>query len=218
MARPRSYAWLGPAVFTGALVPLLSLSIRAAQGRLGANPISEALNQLGLLALIFLVATLALTPIRRLTGWSWPIRIRRMVGLFAFFYASLHFTLYLAIDQGLDLAVVWEDITKRPFIFVGFTALALMIPLAVTSTNASVRRLGAKRWGRLHRLVYVVAVLAAVHFLWRVKADYSEPATYAAILGALLLFRLWDGTRKRASGWRAARRPDASPSEAGASG
>jgi sulfoxide reductase heme-binding subunit YedZ len=196
--RPKGgYPWLGPAVFTGSLMPLVSLMIRAAQGRLGANPIAEALNQLGLLALIFLVTTLSLTPLRRLTGWPWPIRIRRMVGLFAFFYATLHFTLYLAVDQGFNLAVVWEDITKRPFIFVGFMALLLMTPLAVTSTNGWVRRLGAPRWQRLHRLVYAVAILAAVHFLWRVKADYSEPARYAAILGALLLFRVWDHwTRK----------------------
>jgi sulfoxide reductase heme-binding subunit YedZ len=178
-------------------MPLAALMVRAAQGRLGANPISEALNQLGLLALIFLVATLALTPIRRLTGWPWPIRIRRMLGLFSFFYATLHFTLYLAIDQGFDLAVVWEDITKRPFIFVGFAALVLMTPLAITSTNGWVRRLGAGRWQRLHRLVYGVAVLAAVHFLWRVKADYSEPAAYASVLGALLLFRVWDATRTK---------------------
>jgi sulfoxide reductase heme-binding subunit YedZ len=178
-------------------MPLAALLIRAAQGRLGANPISEALNQLGLLALIFLCATLALTPIRRLTGWPWPIRVRRMVGLFAFFYAVLHFTLYLAIDQGFDFAVVWEDITKRPFIFVGFAALLLMTPLAVTSTNGSVRRLGTARWQRLHRLVYPVAILAAVHFLWRVKADYSEPAAYAGVLATLLAFRIWDAARRR---------------------
>lgn len=194
---PPRYAWLGPAVFTGAVMPLVSLILRAAQGRLGPNPISEALNQLGLLALIFLLATLALTPLRRLTGWPWPIRIRRMTGLFAFFYAALHFTCYLAIDQGFDLRVVWEDITRRPFILVGFTALVLLTPLAITSTNGWVRRLGARRWQRLHRLVYPAAVLAVVHFLWRVKADYTEPATYAAILAALLAFRMGDAARRR---------------------
>lgn len=195
----REIVWLKPAIFAGSLVPLVSLLIRASRGQLGVNPINEALNQLGLLALIFLLATLSLTPLRKLTGWSWPIRIRRMAGLFAFFYAALHFTLYVAIDQGFDWPIILEDITKRPFLVVGFAALMLLLPLAVTSTNGWVRRLGAARWRRLHRLVYVAAILAVVHFLWRVKADYTEPATYGAVLAALFLFRVWDAWQTRVS-------------------
>jgi methionine sulfoxide reductase heme-binding subunit len=189
--------WLKPAVFTGALVPLAALGLRALQGRLSADPIAYALNQLGLLTLIFLLATLSLTPLRKLTGWSWPIRIRRMLGLFAFFYACLHFTTYLALDQNFRWAAIFADITKRKFIYVGFTAFVLLWPLALTSTNASVWRLGAARWQRLHRLVYLIATLGVIHFVWRVKKDLSEPLAYGAALAALLLFRVWDAWRTK---------------------
>ena len=182
--------WLRPAVFTGALVPLAALVIRAARGTLSADPIAEILNQFGLLALIFLIATLALTPLRKLTGWPWPIRIRRTVGLFAFFYACLHFTTYVAVDQSFHLHSILDDIVKRKFIYVGFTAFLLLIPLAVTSTNGMVRRLGAVRWQRLHRLVYVAATLGVIHFIWRVKKDITQPATYGVVLAALLGFRV----------------------------
>ena len=182
--------WLRPAVFTGALVPLAALVIRAARGTLSADPIAEILNLFGLLALIFLIATLALTPLRKLTGWPWPIRIRRTVGLFAFFYACLHFTTYVAVDQSFHLHSILDDIVKRKFIYVGFTAFLLLIPLAVTSTNGMVRRLGAVRWQRLHRLVYVAATLGVIHFIWRVKKDITQPATYGVVLAALLGFRV----------------------------
>ena len=182
--------WLKPAVFTDALVPLAALVIRAARGTLSADPIAEILNQFGLLALIFLIATLALTPLRKLTGWPWPIRIRRTVGLFAFFYACLHFTTYVAVDQSFHLHSILDDIVKRKFIYVGFTAFLLLIPLAVTSTNGMVRRLGAVRWQRLHRLVYVAATLGVIHFIWRVKKDITQPATYGVVLAALLGFRV----------------------------
>jgi sulfoxide reductase heme-binding subunit YedZ len=189
--------WLKPAVFVGSLVPLLDLLLRAAQGTLSANPVAAALNRLGLLTLIFLLATLALTPLRLLFGWTWPIRIRRMLGLFAFFYASLHFVTYLAIDQQFDFRTIVEDILKRQFIFVGFAAFLLLIPLALTSTNASVRRLGIQRWQRLHRLVYVAATLGVIHFVWRVKRDLTEPVIYGAILTFLLLFRAVNAWRTR---------------------
>jgi methionine sulfoxide reductase heme-binding subunit len=191
MTRGVPYPWLKPAVFTGALVPLASLALRAARGTLSADPIAYLLNQFGLLTLIFLIATLALTPLRKLFGWTWPIRIRRTVGLFAFFYACLHFTTYVAVDQSFNLQAIVADIVKRKFIFVGFTAFLLLIPLAVTSTNGMVRRLGAARWQRLHRLVYPAAILGAIHFLWRVKKDITQPAAYGAVLAILLGFRVF---------------------------
>lgn len=189
--------WLKPAVFTGALVPLAALLVRAGEGRLSANPVAAALNQLGLLTLTFLIATLTATPLRLLFGWSWPIRIRRMLGLFAFFYASLHFVTYVAIDQQLDVRAIAEDILKRKFIFVGFSALVLLIPLALTSTNASVRRMGIQRWQRLHRLAYVAASLGVIHFVWRVKRDLTQPAIYGAVLAVLLLIRAVNAWRTR---------------------
>jgi methionine sulfoxide reductase heme-binding subunit len=189
--------WLKPAVFLGSLMPLAALGIRAWRGTLSADPIAYVLNQLGLLTLIFLIATLTLTPLRKLFGWTWPIRIRRMLGLFTFFYATLHITTYAAVDQRFDWGTILEDITKRQFIFVGFAAWLLLIPLAITSTNGMVRRLGPARWQRLHRLVYVAATLGVVHFIWRVKRDLTEPAIYGAVLAALLLFRVVDAVRTR---------------------
>jgi sulfoxide reductase heme-binding subunit YedZ len=183
-------AWLKPAILTGALVPLASTLFQAATGSLGANPIAEALNRFGLLTLIFLILTLAMTPIRLLAGWTWPIRVRRMLGLIAFFYAALHLTTYVAVDQGFDFRAVLTDVRKRRFIFVGFSAFMLLVPLAVTSTNAMVRRLGFRNWQRLHRLAYVATILGVIHFVWRVKKDVREPAIYGAVLSLLLGFRL----------------------------
>jgi sulfoxide reductase heme-binding subunit YedZ len=187
--------WLKPAVLTGSLVPLVAIVARGATGTLGPNPIAEALNELGLLALIFLVASLACTPAKALLGWTWPVRLRRMLGLFAFAYALLHFLTYAALDQTFNLAAIWGDVSKRPFIFVGFLALLLLLPLAVTSTDESVKRLGFVRWKRLHRLAYVAGALGVIHFVWRVKADFTEPAVYGVILGLLLLVRLADFIR-----------------------
>ena len=177
-------------MFVGSLAPAIRLLVLGARGELGANPIATALNQLGLVALIFLIASLAATPLKTTLGWTWPIRIRRMLGLYAFFYASLHFLTYLGLDQVLDLRAVFADITKRNFIAVGFTAFVLLVPLAVTSTDAMVRRLGFVRWKRLHRLVYVAAALGVVHFIWRVKKDLSQPLTYGAVLALLLAIRV----------------------------
>jgi sulfoxide reductase heme-binding subunit YedZ len=189
--------WLVPAVLTGAAAPFVVLSIRAATGRLGANPIATALNQLGLLALTFLVCCLACTPAKIVFGVTWPIRIRKTLGLLAFYTACLHFFMYVVVDQGLRLRTVVADVTKRPFIAVGFIALALLVPLASTSTKDAVARLGFKRWKRLHRTVYAVAVLAVVHFVMRVKADTREPLLWGAAVAALLAVRLFDGARGR---------------------
>jgi sulfoxide reductase heme-binding subunit YedZ len=183
-------AWLKPAILTGALIPLATTLYQAGTGLLGANPIAEALNRFGLLALIFLILTLTMTPIRLIWGWTWPIRVRRTLGLIAFFYAALHLTTYVAVDQGFDFRAVLTDVRKRRFIFVGLTAFLLLVPLAVTSTNAMVRRLGFRNWQRLHRLAYVATILGVIHFVWRVKKDVTEPAIYGAVLSLLLGFRL----------------------------
>ena len=182
--------WLNPGILVGASAPLLSILLRARSGALGANPIAEALNELGLMALVLLIASLACTPLRTLVGWTWPIRVRRLLGLLAFAYATLHVAVYAGLDQGLDLRAVLADVFKRRFIFVGFAAFVMMAPLAWTSTKRAVRRMGYVRWKRLHLLVYPAALCAVVHFVWRVKKDLSEPLAYAAILAALLLVRV----------------------------
>jgi sulfoxide reductase heme-binding subunit YedZ len=206
MAR-RPYASLNPGIVAGAAVPVAWIAWRAATGRLGANPIAEALNALGLLALVMLVASLACTPLRKVTGWTWPARARRTLGVLAFALAALHVSVYAGLDQGLRLSAILADVVKRKFIFVGFAAFVLLVPLALTSTNASVRRLGYRRWSRLHTLVYPAAILGVVHFVWRVKKDLSEPLVYAGILSVLLLFRLAAAAR---ASWRSSSGPTAS--------
>jgi sulfoxide reductase heme-binding subunit YedZ len=210
--RHRPYPWLGPGVLAGGLVPLATIIGRGIRGELGANPIDQALNQLGLVALAFLVAALACTPAKLLLGWTWPLRLRRMLGVLAFFYAALHFATYVGLDQFFDWPAIWKDVSKRPFIFVGFAAFVLLVLLALTSTNAAVRRLGFARWQRLHRLAYVAPVLGALHFYWRVKKDVSEPVAYAAVLGVLLAIRLLAflrtrGARQEPAAVSLARRP-----------
>ena len=191
--RPRrrpSLRWLEPAVLAGAAVPLVDMAVRVALGKLGANPIAEALNRLGLLGLIFLVASLACTPLKLLWGITWPMRLRRTLGLLAFAFVSLHFALYVLVDRRGAQESLLEDLAKRPFISVGMLAFVLLIPLALTSTAASVKRLGAARWRKLHRLSYLAAGLGVLHFVWRVKRDLSEPLAYAAVLVVLLLVRV----------------------------
>ncbi|HEX2171651.1 MAG TPA: protein-methionine-sulfoxide reductase heme-binding subunit MsrQ [Dehalococcoidia bacterium] len=197
--RVAPHPWLKPGIFVGALAPLASLALRAVQGDLSANPIAQAENELGLTALIFLLASLACSPARRWLGWTWPMRVRRELGLFAFFYASLHFLTYVFLDLAFDWGTLVEDIAERPFITVGFLALVLLVPLALTSTAGWIRRLGYRRWQRLHRLIYLAGALAVVHFIWRVKIDVSQPLTYAFILAALLALRLvwWLSQRAR---------------------
>ena len=207
MERARPLPWLAPGVFVGALVPLAAILLRAWHGELGANPIAQVLNQLGLIALVFLVAALGCTPLKTVLGWTWPIRLRRMLGLFGFFYALLHVSTYAALDQGLDWWAIWDDVTKRKFIFVGFAAFALLVPLAATSTSGALKRLGYRRWKRLHRLAYVAPVLGVIHFTLRVKKDVREPVAYALVLGVLLLIRLSCQLRpgtslRRALRWR----------------
>lgn len=184
------FPWLKPGVFVGALAPLAVLAARAATGGLGADPIAQALNQLGLVALTLLVASLACTPLKMVFGWTWAIRIRKELGLFAFFYAVLHVSTYAGLDQSFQLGPILADVVKRKFIFVGLAAFLLLVPLAATSTQPALRRLGFVRWKRIHRLVYPAACLAAVHFVWRVKKDLREPLLYAGVLACLLLIRV----------------------------
>jgi len=194
MAKP--VPWLSPAVWVGGCAPAVMLLAQAATGRLGANPISTALNQLGLLSLTMLMLTLACTPLQVLFKWTWPPRIRRELGLITFGYVTLHFLTWLVLDQGLSLGAVVKDLAKKPFITIGFLAWLLLIPLALTSTNASVRRLGFERWKRLHRLSYVIGALGVIHFVWRVKKDVTEPVLYGTVLAALMLVRLLPRLRK----------------------
>ena len=207
---------LKPAVFVVALAPAGWLVWAGLTGNLSADPLSDITHETGIWALRFLCITLALTPLRRLSGWNAAIRFRRMTGLFAFFYGALHFLIYVIADRfaslvefpqgivSLDtahrlLSSIWEDIYKRPYITIGFTALMLMAPLAVTSTAGWIRRLGGKRWQALHRLVYASAVLGVVHYWWLVKADIRHPETYAAVVAVLLGFRVWWARRGRRS-------------------
>ncbi len=188
----RSVRLLKIPVFSACLLPLGKLSLEAfglAGLSLGANPIEELIHRCGLWGLNFLYITLTVTPLRRISGWNWLIRFRRMFGLFAFFYLCLHFTTYAGLDQRFDFMAIGEDILKRPYITLGITGLTLLIPLAITSTAGMMRRLG-RRWLPLHRLVYLVAILGTGHFYWQVKKDVFDPVIYAGILALLLGFRL----------------------------
>ena len=189
--------WLKPAVLVGGLAPLGLMLVQGLQGTLGPNVIEAVLNQTGLLCLVFLVLSLACTPLKLVLAWTWPVRVRKLLGLLAFAYGVLHFLTYAVADQGLALGAIFQDITERGFIAVGFVALVLMVPLAVTSTNASVRRMGFPAWQRLHRLAYVAAALGVVHFVWRVKKDATEPLIYGAVLAVLLGIRAVEAIRKR---------------------
>lgn len=186
-------AWLG------CLEPAFLLVYRYLTHDLTANPIEFITLTTGTATLVLLLISLAVTPIRKFTGLNWLIRFRRLFGLFAFFYAVLHFATYLVLDKFFDWQAILGDITKRQFITVGFLAFLLLIPLALTSTSWSIRKLGGKRWNRLHKMVYASAVLAIIHFWWKVKADHLEPATYGTILAVLLLARvvLWLRSRTK---------------------
>ena len=185
-----------------ALTPaaILAWQIRAefltGSGGLGADPVAEIEHRLGLWALRFLMMTLAITPLRQITGQPVLLRFRRLLGLYAFAYATLHFSAYLVLDLRGYWTQIFEEIAKRPYITVGFAAWLLLVPLALTSTQAAIRRLG-RNWGRLHKLVYVVAVLAVLHFWWLVKSDIREPLLYAGILAVLLGWRLWKSLSRR---------------------
>ncbi len=193
----RGRSWLSFVVWAGGLVPLGLLVWRAADDDLGADPVAAALNQLGLLALILLMTSLACTPLRIVTRQAWPIQIRRALGLLGFGYATLHVATYLVVDQGLAVRSIFLDLTKRPFIMFGALAWLLLLPLAMTSSKAALQQLGAVRWRRLHRLAYVCASLGVVHFFLRVKKDVTEPLIYAAVLAVLLGTRAMDALRRR---------------------
>jgi sulfoxide reductase heme-binding subunit YedZ len=195
----KKLGWLQPAILVGSLVPFAVLAVRVLGHSLGANPVATVLNRLGLLALIFLLASLACTPLKLVFRWTWPMRVRKTLGLFGFFTALSHFVVYFVVDHGLALRAVLADVAKRPFIAVGFAALLLLVPVALTSTTRSPKRLGYARWKRIHQLVYVIGVLGVVHFYLRVKADTREPLVYAALLGALFAVRLVDVARRRSA-------------------
>lgn len=187
-------------LFLVCLIPLARLAWLGYSDGLGANPIEFITRSTGTWTLVLLLATLSITPLRRLTGYNALIRLRRMLGLFAFFYACLHFTTYIWLDQFFDWASILKDIKKRPFITVGFACFVLLLPLAATSTNAMMRRLG-RRWQQLHRLVYLIGIGGVVHYWWLVKKDITQPALYALVLALLLGYRLtiWAQARKRAA-------------------
>ncbi len=193
----RSRVALKVAVWAACLTPLALLAYRAATGNLSANPISFVTNWLGDWTLRILLTSLAMTPLRLLFGWSWPITLRRLLGLFAFFYATLHFNVWLVLDHFFSWREMGADILKRPYITVGMTALTLMIPLAATSTAAAVRKLGGKNWQRLHRMIYVIGVCGVLHYLWLAKKAIPDPYYYIAVLALLLGIRVWDWSRRR---------------------
>lgn len=199
--------YLKPLVFAACLVPVALLVLGAFRQELGANPIEKITHATGDWTLRFLLITLAITPLRRITGINELISFRRMTGLFAFFYGTLHFLTYIWLDKFFDWHEIVKDVYKRPFITAGFTAFVLMIPLAITSTKGWIRRLG-KKWTVLHRLIYGSAIAGVIHYIWLVKKDVRKPEIYAAILGGLLLWRVgnWFVKRQRAE---AAKLPEA---------
>jgi len=178
-------------LFVNALVPLAFLSWDAYFGQLGANPVEFFLRTTGILALAFLLITLSISPIRKIFGWSALIRLRRMLGLYAFFYGVIHLITYSIFDKSLDLVAIVEDVWQRPFIAFGMIALTLMIPLAVTSTNGMIKRLGGKRWQILHRLIYPIAILGVIHFYLIQKSDFTYPIIFGLILLVLLAYRIY---------------------------
>ena len=181
--------WLKPAAFIAAGLPFAVLIWDVVTENLSPNPIEDITHYTGAWSLRLLLLTLAMTPLRTVSGWTWPLKLRRMFGLFAFFYVCLHFSIYVFLDLQWDFSLLGEDIAKRPYITVGFSSFVLLIPLALTSWNGAMRRLG-RRWKQLHRLVYLIAILSVLHFAWLVKADVVEPLLYAALLLILLASRV----------------------------
>jgi methionine sulfoxide reductase heme-binding subunit len=184
-------------ILVNGLVPLALLLADWYYGRLGANPIEFFLRTTGILTLVFLFITLAISPLRQLFGWNQLIKFRRMLGLYAFFYGVVHLVTYGIFDKSLVLPAIAEDIWQRPFIAVGMLALLLMVPLAVTSTNGMIRRLGGKNWARLHRLTYAVAALGLIHFFWIQKSDYTYPILFGFVLAFLFGYRIYQRIQKK---------------------
>lgn len=189
--------WTKVAVFAACLVPFAILLWRAFQGDLGADPVAFVEHATGDWILRFLVITLAITPLRKLLRLPQLIRFRRMLGLFAFFYACLHFSTWAILDRGLSWTDMLQDVAKRPYITVGFTGFVLLIPLAITSTSGWIRRLGGKRWQLLHRAIYFSAVAGVIHYYWLVKSDVRKPLEYAFIVAVLIAWRIWSWTSDR---------------------
>jgi sulfoxide reductase heme-binding subunit YedZ len=191
----RSSSWRQRAVKSAivalALAPLAYLAYGAYADALGANPVEAIEFGTGKWTLRLLMATLFITPVRQTTGWNWLVKYRRLLGLLTFLYATIHLSVYFSLDVGFSVGDVVHDVRKHPYITMGMLAWLTLVPLAITSTRGWVRRLGGKRWARLHRLVYVTAIAGTIHFLWAVKKDRSEPLAYATIFGALLAYRLW---------------------------
>lgn len=178
------------AVWAVCLFPLAGLIWQGTHGGLTANPLEFVTNATGTWGLNFLLLSLTVTPLRKLTGQAWLIKFRRLIGLFAFFYIFLHFLTYIVFDREFDFAGVPLDVVKRPFITAGFVAFVILLALAATSTTWSIRKLGGKNWNRLHKMVYVAAIAGALHYIWKVKSDYTRPGIYAAILAVLLGYRV----------------------------
>ncbi len=196
-AEPLVRRVLRPTLWAVVLFPLPWMVARLFLDQLGADPIDKLERESGAWALRFLIASLAVTPLMRLTGWGWLVAQRRFLGLAAFFWTAAHLSVYTVLDWFFDWAEIYKDITKHLYITLGMGAFTLMIPLALTSTKASIRRLGGARWNRLHALVYVSVILACFHFAWAVKKDLTEPMLYGAIAAGLLLFRVfWRGARR----------------------
>jgi sulfoxide reductase heme-binding subunit YedZ len=186
-----------PVVFAACLGPLAWLVYNALYGDLGANPVETITNTTGIWTLRFLAITIVITPFRWLTKWNPIITFRRMIGLYAFFYGSIHFLIYFILDRSLMFDGLWEDIVKRPYITMGFTGFVLMIPLALTSTKGWIRRLGGQRWNTLHKAVYITAIAAVIHYWWKVKLDVTNPMIYGIIVAVLLGWRLVKAVSKR---------------------
>jgi sulfoxide reductase heme-binding subunit YedZ len=193
--------WLKPVIFLACLGPLGRLAWKAFHDGLGANPVEVITHSTGDWTLIFLLVTLSITPLRRLTRQYWLIGFRRMFGLYAFFYGTLHLTTYVWLDKSFDIHEMLADVAKRKFITAGLTGLVLMIPLALTSTKWAIRKMGGKRWQTLHRLIYFSAAAGVIHYIWLVKADLTKPLEYAAVLSVLMAYRLvaWWTARPKAS-------------------
>lgn len=194
---PTHPALIKPPLFLACLAPLAYYAWGLQTEALGPKPVEALTRGLGTWALDFLLITLSVTPLRKYSGWTWLGRLRRMVGLFVFFYATLHLSSYLWLDQFFDWMAIVKDIWKRPFITAGMLGFALLLPLAATSNGFAIRRLGGRRWQALHRNVYLIGMLAVLHYAWMVKADISRPLLYAALLGILLGLRIWWRVRER---------------------
>ena len=190
MASIKPITWIRALVFALSLIPAARLVVGLFTGGLGANPVESITHTTGTFALVFLMLTLAVTPLRRITGYASLIRLRRMLGLFAFFYTCVHLSTFVVLDHFFDPAAIMQDVVKRPYITAGSVGFWLMVPLAATSTAGWIRRLGGRRWQQLHRLVYFSAIAGVVHFLWLVKADLREPLIYASVLAVLLGYRI----------------------------